>query len=156
MTAAWEELAMSQESSDPIREVEEQLAAVFANGRAYVRRLAKRIHPDLVPSGYHLLRMLENHGPSRPSAIAEYMEMDRSAVSRLIQLLEGMGLIERTPDLEDRRAQVMTLTADARERLALLRSRQEGPVRKALQTWDKADLVKFAEYLVRLDDEMGG
>ena len=51
-------------------------------------------------------------GPVRPSELADQMRLDLSTVSRHITSLVERGLLERTADPEDARAQLVRLTPD--------------------------------------------
>lgn len=142
---------MQQAPADAIREVENQISALFTNGRTFVRQAAKLVHPELQPSGLHLMRMMEKCGPMRPSTLAEHMDVDRSAISRLINGLDDLGLIERTPDPKDKRAQMIALTEEGKQRLDWLKSDSEGPIRLALREWDEEDVAALARLLARLN-----
>ncbi len=49
-------------------------------------------------------------GPTRPSTIAQGLDISPAAVTQLLDRLEERRLILRTPDPEDRRATVVSLT----------------------------------------------
>jgi DNA-binding MarR family transcriptional regulator len=57
----------------------------------------------------------ENH--NRPSQIAEFIGIDRTATSRALRSLEAEELIERTPDRKDRRVTQVVLTEAGHEKL---------------------------------------
>lgn len=141
---------MTQDSrSEAIRNVQIQLATLFRESRSYGGQLARMVHPDLNQSGFYLMRLLEKCGPSRPSTLATILEVDRSAMSRLIQSLDTLGLIERTPDPQDKRAYMLDLTVDGRERLTRIRSSEANPVVNALSSWSEEDLRSFSGFLER-------
>ncbi|MHB1435770.1 MAG: MarR family winged helix-turn-helix transcriptional regulator [Thermoplasmata archaeon] len=50
-------------------------------------------------------------GPTRPSTIAQGLDISPAAVTQLLDRLEERHLILRTPDPEDRRATVVSLTS---------------------------------------------
>lgn len=145
------ESAMPKPSEDAIREVQVQLSTLFSEGRRFMRQTAHTVHPDLQPFGLFLLRMLETYGPSRPSTMAAHLEVDRSSMSRLIHGLNELGLIERTPDPDDKRAYMLELTAEGRQRLARVRTGTENPVTEALRDWDEEDVRIFASLLRRFN-----
>lgn len=130
-----------------VHAVEIELAALFASVRDLRRRAAASIHPTLQPAGYGLLRLLVNHGPMRASVIAEMLGVDRSAVSRLLQSLESLGLTERHPDHEDGRAHLVGLTALGDQRMRALRSDHQGILRQSLRDWQPEDIDHFAGLL---------
>ena len=49
-------------------------------------------------------------GVETPAALADCLEIDRSAVTRLLDTLEGKGLVKRGPHPTDKRSVVLTLT----------------------------------------------
>jgi DNA-binding MarR family transcriptional regulator len=118
-----------------------------------VQRAAKTVHPQLQPAGLHLLRMLERCGPVRPSEAAERLDVDRSAISRLITSLDALGLIQRTDDPHDKRAYMLALTDEGRSRLSRLASSEDGPLRLILRQWEPEDIESFARLLARLNSD---
>lgn len=58
----------------------------------------------------------------RQGQLAELLEVTPIAVARLVDRMEGEGLIERHPDPDDRRAWRLRLTARARSRMEIMRS----------------------------------
>ena len=130
-----------------VHAVEIELGALFASVRDLRRRAAASIHPTLQPAGYGLLRLLVDHGPMRASVIAEMVGVDRSAVSRLLQSLESLGLTERHPDHEDGRAYLVGLSALGEQRMRALRTDHQGILRQALRDWEPADIDRFASLL---------
>lgn len=68
---------------------------------------------------WHLSR---NEGISQ-TRLADILEMQPISVGRLIDRLEGAGLVERRPDPTDRRAVKLYLTEAAQPQLAQLRTR---------------------------------
>ena len=68
-------------------------------------------------------------GGTRATEIARRAGISKQAVGRLLEDLEGWGVIERLPDPEDGRAQIVRWSAEGRrgllEGLALLRAQEE-------------------------------
>lgn len=81
-------------------------------------------------AGYVTLVGLERCGPARLSDLAAGLLLDLSTVSRQVKSLEAQGLVARSGDPDDRRANVVDLTEAGRARLAGQRAaRWEGVVR---------------------------
>lgn len=144
---------MNDTSIDPIQDAENQITVLFANGRRMTQRAARLVHPELQASGLHVMRILQKRGPLRPSAIAGYLEIDRSAVSRIINPLDAHGLVERVTDPEDRRAFTVSLTEEGATRLGVLSTEPTGPLRAVLSSWDPDDVATLARLLARLNDD---
>ena len=56
------------------------------------------------------LLLIDSHPGIRPSVIAELLMRDRSATGRILDMLEGHGLITRRVSAEDSRAQELFIT----------------------------------------------
>ncbi|HEV2526946.1 MAG TPA: MarR family transcriptional regulator [Thermomicrobiales bacterium] len=145
--------------TDPaLRAVEDELVALFARSREHKRQAAASIHPSLQPAGYGVLRLLAGAGPSRASALAERLGVDRSAVTRLVQSLEDLGLVVRQQDAEDGRATLLDLSPAGRERMSALRQDHQAALHRLLADWPDEDVRRFAELLARFnagDDAAG-
>jgi DNA-binding MarR family transcriptional regulator len=87
--------------------------------RAYTlefeRAMAEAGHPDLsLALGTNVLRFLD-HGGLRIGAIAELAGVSKQAISQQVAFLEAKGYVGVTPDSEDSRAKIVTLTERGRE-----------------------------------------
>ena len=72
--------------------------------------------------GYHyrLLAALEEFGPASQAALGRRTSIDRSDVVAVLNDLAARGLIERAPDPDDRRRNVITITPAGTEQLRAL------------------------------------
>lgn len=136
------------------QDVETQLSRFFSRWRDELRRASACLHPGIQPAAYHLVLALYKHGAMRSSMLAETMELDRSMVSRLVQPLEDLGLVERLPDPADGRVHVLALTDVGQARMAEVRAAREGHVHALLSDWPQDDVVKLGELLGRLNAAM--
>lgn len=90
----------------------------------YVARLNERrfegmiAEHDLSRLAWCVLCALEYEDLSRPSDIAEFIGVDRAAISRIIGQMEAKGLITRRLASGDARARAIEITALGRQRLA--------------------------------------
>ena len=78
------------------------------------------MHPDLHPMTYVILTHLATNGPMRGADLSDAFGMDKGGVSRQVQALVDLGLVERQPDPEDRRAILLDATAEGRKRLEVM------------------------------------
>nr|WP_183401460.1 MarR family transcriptional regulator [Kaistia hirudinis] len=102
-----------------------------------------------------MLRTLHGRDPMPPSRVAETMRMTRGAITRLAERLIGKGLVVRTADPRDGRAQTLSLTAEGVRLvpvLAALADRNDAEFFGPLSAGQRADL----EALLRLLIERGG
>src|SRR3954470_16913777 len=69
---------------------------------------------------YSVLAALAEFGPASQAALGRKCGIDRSDVVALVNELSGAGRLERTPDPDDRRRNVIAITAAGRDFLAEL------------------------------------
>jgi DNA-binding MarR family transcriptional regulator len=85
--------------------------------------------------------------------VAAEMALDHSSVSRLLARAEANGLVERSPDPQDRRRTAVSLTAAGHDAVAVagrVRLRVLGGI---VQDWSDAELGLFTELFDRLSTE---
>ena len=73
--------------------------------------------------------------------------MDKGGVSRQVQALVDLGLVERQPDPEDRRAILLDATDEGRTRLDMVRRHRSDRFDQRLADWSDAELGAFAAQL---------
>jgi DNA-binding MarR family transcriptional regulator len=113
------------------------------------RASAGRMHPELSLVSYTLLGHLEERGGCRATDLAAHYALDKSTVSRQVAGLERAGLVERRPDPDDARVQVLDLTEAGRSILAQVTVSRRAAFRERLADWPEEDLLRFAAYLER-------
>ena len=90
------------------------LRVVVSRLRRQLRCLA--VDLDLTPSQTAVLTRLWKEGASSASALAGAERVRPQSMATIVAALEQRGLIERTPDPEDGRRQVISLTKTGRQR----------------------------------------
>jgi MarR family transcriptional regulator, lower aerobic nicotinate degradation pathway regulator len=106
--------------------------------------------------GYHyrLLAALEEFGPASQAALGRRTSIDRSDVVAVLNDLAARGLIERSPDPDDRRRNVITITPAGTEQLRALDEVVAGVQEKLLaplSPGDRARLVSLLKALLEQD-----
>ena len=98
-------------------------AALAHDLRLAVMRLSRRLRNQRVNTTVTLthlaaLSTLKQHGPMSPGELAAHERVQPPSMTRVVDALEGMGLVTRTPHPTDGRQVVIGLTDAAEELLA--------------------------------------
>jgi DNA-binding MarR family transcriptional regulator len=112
---------MAVDQHEAFVRLEREIGLLLRRSRAISARLAGELHPDLDGAAYGLLALLQDAGPLRASDLVTRLGLDKSTVSRQIASLVELGLVDRTADPADGRAQVLTPSAEGSSRLASIR-----------------------------------
>jgi DNA-binding MarR family transcriptional regulator len=85
--------------------------------RRFYEWLTEEMKPlEVNPGRRKILRLLLENGPMKMSQLASELQLDPKRMTRLVDLLEDSGLVERQVEAGDRRAKLVRLTARGRER----------------------------------------
>jgi DNA-binding MarR family transcriptional regulator len=117
------------------------------------RRLRQEAGTDLGPSQAAALATLERYGPLSPSELAAKERIQRPTGTRIVARLAEAGLVERTPDPEDGRASLVSITREGRALLQRIRRRKTAYLAQQLNNMDPKDaatLERAAEVLERM------
>lgn len=137
---------------DPSEVVEREVAVLFRRARAWSIAISREIHPDLEPATYSLLVRLRQTGAQRMTDIAKYFGIGKPSVSRQVQLLERLGLVERGADPDDRRSALLSLTDEGARRLTLAQTERQARFRALLGTWPAEDVRLLGRMLERFNE----
>jgi len=131
--------------------------------RLGVVRTARRLRQEaaseasgLTPTSTAALATIERHGPLTPSELADIERVKRPTVTRTLGCLEREGLIDRTPDPDDGRSNLISVNAAGRERLRRLRGRKNAYLARRMRDLaadDLATLERAAEILEGMLEE---
>jgi DNA-binding MarR family transcriptional regulator len=114
------------------------------------RLMRQRSQGETLDTGsFWLLKTLAASGPQRVTDLATCAGLDVSTVSRHVAQLHSTGLIERTPDPADGRAQRVKLSAAGVERLDGALSSRRSLLERCLESWDPRDLEELDRLLTR-------
>jgi DNA-binding MarR family transcriptional regulator len=102
--------------------------------------------------GYHyrLLAALEEFGPASQAALGRRTSIDRSDVVAALNELAARGLIQRSPDPDDRRRNVITITPAGTEQLRTLAPILDGVQDQLLARLSPAERTQLIGLLTRL------
>ena len=132
-------------------ELEREIGLLLRRSRAISSRLAGQLHPDLDGAAFGLLALLQDAGPLRASDLVARLGLDKSTVSRQVASLVGLGLVDRSADPDDGRAQVLTPSEEGAARLAQIRDARRERWEADLGHWPAEDVATLAELLHRLN-----
>ncbi len=145
-------VALSTGMDAAIADVEQELAFATGRARQLWKEAAIRVHPELQPAGYKLLRTVIHLEGASGHILAATLEMDKSVISRQARLLEAWGLITTRKDDTDRRARILQATPYAIERVKSVRAEQRGRLHDYLQSRPEDEVRGFATLLRVLNE----
>ncbi len=132
-----------------LRALEHEMSVLVRRIRRVIAERARMLHADLSPVAYSMLMALNDSGPRRASDLVEIFSIDKGAVSRQVQALLELDLIERTPDPEDRRAMILAISDEGRRRLDDISSTRRHELSERLRDWSEEDLALFVRSMSR-------
>lgn len=136
--------------------LESEVGVLMRRAKRAMRIRGRMLHPDLPPGGYMLLAWVAEHGPVRASALVDGLGIDKGAVSRMVQAIVDLGLLERHPDPEDGRASLVSLTAEAREGLDRVARERRVRFNDRLADWSPDDIDRLSGMLSRYNEALEG
>jgi len=98
-----------------------------------------------------LLFVLAEHGPMRPSSLAERLDIDLSTASRQLAGLETAGWVTRERDAADKRAFLVGVSADGGRVLQANLAARRALISELLTDWSDDEREEFARLLGRLN-----
>jgi DNA-binding MarR family transcriptional regulator len=141
--------------ADSLTELERQVSILLRRIKKVISVRAHLVHPDIQSASYLMLGWLDEHGPVRASALADQFHIDKGAISRQLQHLEELGLVERHPDPADGRATLVRVTPEAVRRLQDASAQRRRWLDDRLADWSAERLGRFAAELGAYNDALG-
>ena len=137
--------------------IQEMPTWLISRAYAYSHRLLAEGFGAAGVRGYHyrLLAALEEFGPASQAALGRRTSIDRSDVVAVLNDLADRGLIERAPDPDDRRRNVITITPAGTEQLRTLDEVLAGVQEKLLAPLSAADRARLIKLLSRVLEQDG-
>lgn len=134
--------------------LEAEVGVLIRRAKRAMRDRGRLLHPDLPPGGYMLLTWVAEHGPLRASALVDGLGIDKGAVSRMVQAIVDLGLLERHPDPEDGRASLVSVTALAREGLDRVARERRVRFNDRLAEWSPGEIDRLSGMLSRYNEAL--
>lgn len=145
---------MTQSRPAALHDLEREVGVLMRRVKRVIAERATEVHPELQATSYLMLTWVAEQDPVRASALACEFKVDKGAVSRTVQHLEDLGLLERKPDPADGRATLVSASAEARRRLDSVEERRREWFNDRLQGWTVAELGELSTALHRYNDAL--
>ncbi len=139
---------MSNPDEKDVEKFATTLAHLVRTIRAARRRMP-RVHPAVEPLSYPVLYAAAGD-PVRVSVLATRTFSDVSTVSRQVSELASHGLLDKTSDPEDGRAQLISLSTSGQHLLDQLNAQRDEYFTTCLSDWDARELDTLTASLQRL------
>ena len=118
------------------------------NSRLARRAFDERVRADGVTGPQARLLLILDRSPGENQGhYADLLDVEPITLCRMVDRLEDAGLVERRPDVNDRRARRLHLTAKSRAKLTRLRERLDTMVDEILVGLSVADREEFVRLL---------
>ena len=135
--------------SELLRTLESEVGVLVRRARRVMWDRARLVDPDLHPGQYLMLVMMRQHGAVRASLLADTLGMDKGSVSRSVQHLVDLGLVDRTEDPDDRRASLLQVSKDGCKRLVQVDRQRSERLGQRLADVDDDELEQMVSALRR-------
>jgi DNA-binding MarR family transcriptional regulator len=141
--------------ADELGRLEQEVGVLIRRVKRVIGERARAVHPDLQPASYLMLTYLASDGPQRSSVLSDRFNVDKGAISRQVQHLCDLGLLDREPDPLDGRATLVSASADAVRRMEAVDRDRRRWLEEQLAGWSEDDLREFVTGLGRYNAALG-
>lgn len=132
-----------------------ELPELAARLRLAVGRLHRRIridgHESIPPLQLSALATAEQRGPLRLSELARIEAVTAPTMSRVLAALDEQGLVVRSPDPQDARGVLITISTEGATRLQEVRSTRTALIARRLRRLDAAQRRALTDALPALE-----
>jgi len=140
--------------ADELGRLEQEVGVLIRRVKRVIGERARAVHPDLQPASYLMLTYLAAEGPQRSSVMSETFGVDKGAISRQVQHLCDLGLLDREADPVDGRAMLISASADAVRRMEAINRDRRRWLAEQLAEWSEDDLREFVTGLARYNSAL--
>lgn len=124
-------------------------------------RMQNELRPRLAELGLSpgqpkVLRCLVTHGPCSQRMLADYCEVDPSAICRVLDSMERAGFLCRRPSKSDRRTDEIAITEKGRAAFAAAERSFEACEDQQLQGFTAEERAQLQQMLTRMYRNLGG
>jgi DNA-binding MarR family transcriptional regulator len=141
-----------------IEALDASIAEFNRDGRLARKRATRRAHRltglDWTYSALMILEGVKDNATLRMSQLADSVGTTPPTVTKLVKDLEDRGLITRTPDEQDGRASILSLTEKGRQVAESIRQARLEGLQQVLTTWSSQDIAKLDQLFEQLRTDM--
>jgi DNA-binding MarR family transcriptional regulator len=133
-------------------DLDEQVAHLLRRAHQRASSLFLSILGDhqLTPTQFFAMARLHERGQLSQNKLGRLSAMDPATIQGVIRRLEERGYIQRTPDVNDRRRMVLTLTADGTDLVANLLGVTDNVSEAILEPLEPRERAQFVDLLKRI------
>jgi DNA-binding MarR family transcriptional regulator len=102
---------------------------------------------DILPSHSRAIVVIQRHGALRLSLLSEHLRIAPRSTTEVVDALEERGLVERQPDPDDRRATLVSLTAEGERVANAIRAGRDAEAERFFGTLTATDRAELARIL---------
>ncbi len=124
--------------------------------RAVRKRITKttlaEVDIDITPLHFEIVKLLEEKGTMHPSEIGERLQIAKAQMTKLIDRLVSLDIVERKIGTIDRRTHNIALTLQAREMLERHKQKTISAVQEIMSSLSDDELENLSASLRKLRD----
>jgi DNA-binding MarR family transcriptional regulator len=120
--------------------------------RRITRTTLSEVDIDITPLHFEIVKLLEDRGILHPSEIGESLQIAKAQMTKLIDRLVELEIVERKISASDRRTHNIALTPPAREMLKRQKQKTIDAVRDVMSSLDDEELENLSKSLRKLRD----
>ncbi|MDF2858028.1 MAG: MarR family transcriptional regulator [Neobacillus sp.] len=113
--------------------------------------IKEQIEDDLTNDQLYILRYIHQLGECTSSVLAEAFDVNKSAITAIINRMVDRGLIQRTRDKNDRRVVYLALTNEGIEIHRKTEEKVHHLVASLITKFDEEEITSFIETYEKLD-----
>jgi DNA-binding MarR family transcriptional regulator len=139
-------------NDDKIKELVDRYIAVQFSVKKKAETLIKeQMESDLTNDQHYTLRYINRVGSCTSSELADEFEVNKSAVTAIINRIWEKGLIKRTRDEKDRRVVYLTLTEKGKELFDQTEDRINTLVGSFISSFEQNEIEQFIKTYEKLN-----
>jgi DNA-binding MarR family transcriptional regulator len=143
-------MVQATETPSALLPAEDLVRALHSVLQVYKRTMTDPIDRAMI----FVLGEIQNREPVRLTELAAPVGLDGSTVSRHVSRLVELGLVDRSRDPDDARAQRLVVTDRGRDHLEDVRRSRAATFEAAVSSWSVTDRRRLVALMTRLGDDL--